>query len=118
MSKSSLSGRNVFVIGLIVNLMACGQVSQTDKQDFQYGVNPEQPDAFEHLAGGEASVFSVNRDAFSHRPAKVASDFKLDGAFTSGDHLFRTPIDGVGPVLNNNTPTHELSSDSWRIIGV
>jgi len=54
----------------------------------------------EHLAGGDTTMFVFNNNAFSRRPKPVARDFKADGFFTSGEHLFRTPHKGVGPVVN------------------
>lgn len=60
-------------------------------------------DSLEHLPGGDATVFVHTEDAFSTRPDLIADDFKLDGHFTSGDHLFRTPDADIGPVLNNGT---------------
>ncbi len=57
----------------------------------------------EHLSGGDATLFISNEDAFSTRPTQIAQDFQLDGNFTSGDHIFRSSHDGLGPLLNNNT---------------
>ncbi|NRA61213.1 MAG: thiol oxidoreductase [Psychrobium sp.] len=54
----------------------------------------------EHLSGGETTVFVTNKDAFSQRPASFSSNFRDDGFFTSGDHLFRTPHAGIGPLVN------------------
>jgi len=54
----------------------------------------------EYLTGGDITVFVSDNDAFSQRPEPVSEDFTADGFFTSGDHLFRTPHNGVGPVLN------------------
>jgi len=54
----------------------------------------------EHLSGGDTTMFIFNNNAFSRRPTPVAKDFRADGFFTSGDHLFRTPHEGIGPVLN------------------
>ena len=65
-------------------------------------MNVTIPDRNEHLSGGDATVFVNNNDAFSQRPLAVAKNFALDGAFTSGDHFFRTPMAGVGPLLNTN----------------
>ena len=57
----------------------------------------------EYLSGGAASVFVSNQDAFGTRPEPIADDFQLDGFFTSGDHLFRTPHEDIGPILNTGT---------------
>lgn len=54
----------------------------------------------EHLSGGDITMFVSNKNAFSRRPTPVAQDFRADGFFTSGDHLFRTPHQGVGPLFN------------------
>jgi CxxC motif-containing protein (DUF1111 family) len=58
------------------------------------------PDANEYYSGGEATVKVANEDAFSRRPAAIIDDFQLDGFFTSGDHLFRTPHKDIGPLLS------------------
>ena len=57
----------------------------------------------EYLAGGDATLFVFDEDAFSTRPAMIAQNFKHDGNFTSGDHLFRTPHHDIGPLLNTGT---------------
>jgi len=57
----------------------------------------------EHLAGGDATLFVTNEDAFSTRPEMIAKNFKHDGNFTTGDHLFRTPHADIGPLLNTGT---------------
>ena len=54
----------------------------------------------EHLAGGDVTMFVKTKDAFSQRPVPVSDDFRSDGFFTSGDHLFRTPHKGIGPLVN------------------
>ncbi|MBF7072200.1 c-type cytochrome [Glaciecola sp. MH2013] len=60
------------------------------------------PDNAEYLSGGDATLFVTNEDAFSTRPDPIKDDFQLDGFFTSGDHIFRTPHDNAGPLLNTN----------------
>ncbi len=60
-------------------------------------------DPKEHLPGGDATVFKNNEDAFSTRPKMIADNFKLDGFFTSGDHLFRTPDRDIGPMLSTGS---------------
>ena len=57
----------------------------------------------EYLSGGDTTLFVTNEDAFSTRPEAIADDFRLDGFFTSGDHLFRTPHADIGPLLNTGT---------------
>lgn len=59
-------------------------------------------DNSEYLSGGDATVFVSNEDAFSTRPDPITENFTLDGNFTSGDHIFRTPHDGAGPLLNSS----------------
>lgn len=69
------------------------------------GLTPLEADKIEsgeHLSGGDATLFVSNEDAFSSRAAAITQDFKLDGNFTSGDHIFRTPHEGAGPLLNTN----------------
>ena len=55
----------------------------------------------EYLTGGDATVFVDNEDAFGTRPDLIKSNFKQDGFFTAGDHLFRTKHTDIGPLLNN-----------------
>jgi CxxC motif-containing protein (DUF1111 family) len=57
----------------------------------------------EYLSGGETTVFVSNENAFSRKPAAIVDDFQLDGHFTSGDHLFRTPDNNIGPILSTGS---------------
>lgn len=66
-------------------------------------INIDVIDKSEYLSGGDATLFVSNEDAFSTRPRAIADDFQLDGHFTSGDHLFRTPDDGIGPILSTGS---------------
>ncbi|MEP1448844.1 MAG: di-heme oxidoredictase family protein [Paraglaciecola sp.] len=69
------------------------------------GLTPLEADTIdntEYLSGGDATVFVTDEDAFSTRPDPITDDFTLDGNFTSGDHIFRTPHDGAGPLLNTS----------------
>lgn len=59
-------------------------------------------DDAEYLSGGDATLFVTDEDAFSTRPDPIAEEFTLDGNFTSGDHIFRTPHEDAGPLLNTN----------------
>jgi CxxC motif-containing protein (DUF1111 family) len=59
-------------------------------------------DNAEYLSGGDATLFVTNEDAFSTRAEAITDDFTLDGNFTSGDHIFRTPHEGAGPLLNTS----------------
>jgi len=68
------------------------------------GLTPMTADiilAQEYLAGGEATVFVDNENAFGTRPRMIKENFKQDGFFTAGDHLFRTKHTDIGPLLNN-----------------
>lgn len=56
--------------------------------------------ADEFLSGGAATTFVSSNDAFSQRPPAIAKNFMLDAVFKSGDHLFRSQMNGVGPLLN------------------
>lgn len=60
-------------------------------------------DKLEYLSGGDATVFVSNENAFSRKPALIIDNFKLDGFFTQGDHLFRTPDDDIGPILSTGS---------------
>ena len=69
------------------------------------GLAPLTADAIlseERLSGGDTTVFVTGEDAFSQRPQAIADDFRLDGNFTSGDHIFRTPHENAGPLLNTS----------------
>jgi CxxC motif-containing protein (DUF1111 family) len=60
-------------------------------------------DKSEYLSGGDSTVFVKNENAFSRKPEAIIADFQLDGFFTQGDHLFRTPDDGIGPILSTGS---------------
>jgi CxxC motif-containing protein (DUF1111 family) len=60
-------------------------------------------DESEHLPGGDATVFVSDKDAFSTRPEMIEDDFQFDGFFTSGDHLFRTAEQDIGPMLSTSS---------------
>lgn len=63
----------------------------------------EVVDDKEYLAGGDATLFVTNEDAFSVRPEMIADNFQHDANFTSGDHLFRTPHADIGPLLSTGS---------------
>ena len=65
-------------------------------------ISSTTPETTEYYSGGDATVFVSNEDAFSTRPDMIKDDFQLDGFFTSGDHIFRTPHANAGPLLNTN----------------
>jgi len=70
------------------------------------GLTPLTSDVIEkgeYLSGGETTVFVSNENAFSRKPAAIVDDFQLDGHFTSGDHLFRTPDNNIGPILSTGS---------------
>lgn len=70
------------------------------------GLTPLTADSIdekEHLAGGDATLFISNKDAFSTRPEMIANNFAHDANFTSGDHLFRTPDADIGPLLSTGS---------------
>jgi CxxC motif-containing protein (DUF1111 family) len=69
------------------------------------GLTPLKANAIddaEYLSGGDATLFISDEDAFSTRPNPISDDFTLDGNFTSGDHIFRTPHEDAGPLLNTS----------------
>jgi CxxC motif-containing protein (DUF1111 family) len=69
------------------------------------GLTPLHADTIddaEYLSGGDATLFISDEGAFSTRPDPIADDFTLDGNFTSGDHIFRTPHEDAGPLLNTS----------------
>lgn len=65
-------------------------------------LSSDTPENTEYLAGGNATLFISNEDAFSTRPNPIKENFRLDGNFTQGDHIFRTPHANAGPLLNTN----------------
>lgn len=70
------------------------------------GLTPISADVIdnsEYLSGGDTTTFVSNENAFSRRPDSITDDFQLDGFFTQGDHLFRTPDDGIGPMLSTGS---------------
>jgi CxxC motif-containing protein (DUF1111 family) len=70
------------------------------------GLTPLTADVIEkgeYLSGGDTTVFVSNENAFSRKPAAIVDNFQLDGHFTSGDHLFRTPDNNIGPILSTGS---------------
>jgi len=57
-------------------------------------------DEGEYLAGGDATVFVSDEDAFSTSPDMIDDDIQFAGFFNSGDHLFRTSEQDIGPLLS------------------
>jgi len=57
-------------------------------------------DEHEYLAGGDATVFVSDEDAFSTSPDMIDDDIKFAGFFNAGDHLFRTSEQDIGPLLS------------------
>lgn len=81
-------------------------ITQPDPTLDHSGLAPLSIDVIEpseHLSGGDTTVFVSTNNAFSRKPASIVNDFQLDGFFTQGDHLFRTPDDGIGPILNTGS---------------
>jgi len=111
-----LINKVVIVIFIASSLAACGGGSKSDAPPAvvpptpttpvvdHSGLTPLSADnilAEEYLTGGDATVFVDNEDAFGTRPELIKSNFKQDGFFTAGDHLFRTKHTDIGPLLNN-----------------
>jgi len=70
------------------------------------GLEPVKADVIEkseYLSGGDTTVFVSNENAFSRKPAAIIDHFQLDGFFTQGDHFFRTPDEGIGPILSTGS---------------
>ncbi|MDP7592225.1 MAG: di-heme oxidoredictase family protein [Litorilituus sp.] len=118
-NKSYFSNFSPFVISCVVSMVltACGDSSTGESPvpvipappapivDHS-GLTPLDGDTLapeEYLAGGDATIFVSNEDAFSTRPQMIADDFQSDGFFTSGDHLFRTPDKDIGPLLSTGS---------------
>ena len=109
---------NIILVGFCLgNLIACGGGSTTKIVEpvikppvppqpvvDHSGLTPLTGDTIlpeEYLTGGAATVFVDNKDAFGSRPRMITDNFKHDGFFTAGDHLFRTKHTDIGPLLNN-----------------
>jgi len=123
-NKSYFSSIKPVIISalLAIALTACGGGGSSDEVTPPITPTPEPPtpepptpvvdhsgltplssavqDDNEHLPGGDATVFVSDEDAFSTRPDMIAEDFQSDGFFTSGDHLFRTAEQDIGPLLS------------------
>ncbi len=110
--------KSIFSLGLSVLVVACGGSDATAPTPTptptptpqpvvdHSGLPPVTAESIvdgEYLSGGDATLFITNKDAFSQRPAAIASNFQHDANFTSGDHLFRTPHQDIGPLLNTGT---------------
>lgn len=114
--------KSALIFILSASLIACGGSSEkeveVDPPVIIPPVNPVKPavdhsglvpltgdviEKNEHLSGGDTTVFVSNNNAFSRRPVAITDDFQLDGHFTSGDHLFRTPDNNIGPILSTGS---------------
>lgn len=84
---------------LITFICACSPVSQSPTTETKPSKRTHLP--LEVLSGGDATSFVFTNDAFSQHPNAIAKNFALDAAFTTGDHLFRSAQNGVGPLFNN-----------------
>ena len=109
--------KSAFIISFSLLLFGCGGSGGNESTN-KVDITPTEPpkvivdhsgltplafdvvDPLEYKSGGDVTLFVSNEDAFSRRPRVIADDFKLDGHFTSGDHLFRTPDNDIGPILN------------------
>lgn len=109
--------KSAFIISFSLFLFSCGG-SGGNESTTKVDITPTEPpkaivdhsgltplafdvvDPLSYKSGGDVTLFVTNEDAFSRRPRVIADDFKLDGHFTSGDHLFRTPDNDIGPILN------------------
>jgi len=83
-------------LSIYLGLSACSPAPSSPKTE---SLTPSMP--LEIFSGGDATTFVSSNDAFSQRPNAIAKNFRLDGAFTTGDHLFRSAQNGVGPLFNN-----------------
>ena len=111
-----LINKVVIVMFIASSLGACGGSSKSNEPPIvvpptppvpvvdHSGLTPLSADIIlieEYLTGGDATVFVDNQDAFGTRPQMIKTNFKQDGFFTAGDHLFRTKHTDIGPLLNN-----------------
>ena len=111
-----LINKVVIVMFIASSLGACGGSSKSNEPPVvvpptppvpvvdHSGLTPLSADIIlieEYLTGGDATVFVDNQDAFGTRPQMIKTNFKQDGFFTAGDHLFRTKHTDIGPLLNN-----------------
>lgn len=114
--------KSALIVMLAASLSACGGSSEKVVKDeptvIPPPVTPVEPkvdhsgltpltgnviEKGEHLSGGDTTVFVSTENAFSRKPAAIVDDFQLDGHFTSGDHLFRTPDNNIGPILSTGS---------------
>lgn len=112
--------RHIVLSSLVFAVVGCGGSSTTsdpvpDKpspptvtlpgqpNDGLAPISQSEPDASEHLSGGEVTSNVFNEDAFSQSAPTIRNEFELDAVFKSGDHLFRGTHKGLGPVFNNPT---------------
>lgn len=117
--KSNLSGVAALVLAALAAGCGGGGSSSTETSTPTTPTTPTTPEPTldhsglaplsatewsegEYLSGGDATVFVENEDAFGTRPDAIANDFQLDANFTNGDHIFRTPHENAGPLLNTN----------------
>lgn len=119
----SISNKPLQPLNVVVALLfltACGGGSSVEPVTLPVVITPTPPpepvvdhsgltpleattiDDAEYLSGGDATLFISDEDAFGTRPDPIADDFTLDGNFTSGDHIFRTPHEDAGPLLNTS----------------
>ncbi|MBL4631132.1 MAG: thiol oxidoreductase [Paraglaciecola sp.] len=99
--------QSLYLIMLGTVILGCQPQATPEQTKLDHsGLSPlniRQPDVLEYLSGGDATTLVNNYDAFSRRPKAIAKNFKLDGVFTSGDHLFRSQLKGIGPLLNTSS---------------
>jgi len=74
-----------------------------DEPDIEPVVSIPAVDDGEALPGGEATRHIFDNDAFSFAPSAIEDDFQDDANFKSGNQLFRTESEGLGPLMNANT---------------
>ncbi|PAJ75813.1 thiol oxidoreductase [Pseudoalteromonas sp. NBT06-2] len=62
-----------------------------------------KPDEFEYLSAGQATTDVQTAEAYGQAIPAIKGKFEKNALFKGGDHLFRNPHNGTGPLFNTAT---------------